>query len=84
MMQVMWCEAIHSAAPPSAATFIRQRARRELPEESPMAMFVFAALAVIALTIAWATVAVALRQSPQEQVTMVGAGPETSGDADAQ
>jgi hypothetical protein len=42
-----------------------------------MAMFVFAALTVIALTIAWATVAIALRQPPQEQVTMVEAGPET-------
>jgi hypothetical protein len=42
-----------------------------------MAMFVFAALTVIALTIAGATVAVALRQSPQQQVTMAEAGQET-------
>ena len=41
-----------------------------------MAMFVFAALTVIALTIAWAAMAVALRQSPQQQVTMVEAGQE--------
>ena len=42
-----------------------------------MAMFGFAALTVIALTIAWATVAVALRQSQQQQVKMVEAGQET-------
>jgi hypothetical protein len=35
-----------------------------------MTSFVFAALTAIALTIGWATVAVALRQSAQEQVTM--------------
>jgi hypothetical protein len=42
-----------------------------------MTMFVFAALTIIAFAIASATVAVALRQSPQEQVTMVDDGPET-------
>jgi hypothetical protein len=42
-----------------------------------MTMFVFAALTVVALAIAWGTVAVALRQSPQEQVAMeeTGAAP---------
>jgi hypothetical protein len=35
-----------------------------------MAMFVFAALIAFAIAIAWGTVAVALRQSPPEQVTM--------------
>jgi hypothetical protein len=40
-------------------------------------IFVFAALTAIALTIAWATVAVALRQSSQEQVTMEETGPES-------
>ena len=35
-----------------------------------MTMFVFVALIVIALVIAGASVAVALRQPPQEQVTM--------------
>jgi hypothetical protein len=35
-----------------------------------MAMFVFAALIVLAIAVAWGTVAVALRQSPPEQVTM--------------
>jgi hypothetical protein len=35
-----------------------------------MAMFVFAALIVLAIAIAWGSVAVALRQSPAEQVTM--------------
>jgi hypothetical protein len=35
-----------------------------------MTMFVFAALTVVALAIAWGTVAVALRQSPQEKVAM--------------
>jgi hypothetical protein len=41
-----------------------------------MTMFVFVALIVIALVIAGASVAVALRQPPQEQVTMEEAGPE--------
>jgi hypothetical protein len=44
-----------------------------------MTMFIFAALTAIALTIAWATVAVALRQSPQEQVTTKETGPESAG-----
>jgi hypothetical protein len=35
-----------------------------------MTMFVLAALTVIAFAIAWGTVAVALRQSPREQLTM--------------
>jgi hypothetical protein len=42
-----------------------------------MTMFDFAGLTVIALAIAWGTVAAALRQSPQEQVTMEEAGPES-------
>jgi hypothetical protein len=35
-----------------------------------MTMFVFAALTVVALVVAWGTVAVALRQSPQEQAAL--------------
>jgi hypothetical protein len=35
-----------------------------------MTMFVFAALTVVALVIAWGTVAVALRQSPQDQIAI--------------
>jgi hypothetical protein len=42
-----------------------------------MTMFVFAALTVIALAMAGATVAVALRQSPPEQATMKEAGLES-------
>ena len=42
-----------------------------------MTMFVFAALIVTAVIgITWATTAVALRQSHQEQVTMEENGPE--------
>ena len=42
-----------------------------------MTMFVFAALIVTAvIAIFWGTLAVALRQSPQEQVTMEETGPE--------
>jgi hypothetical protein len=42
-----------------------------------MTIFVFAALIVIALAIIWGITAAALRQSPQEQVTMeeTGAAP---------
>ena len=39
-----------------------------------MTMFVFAALTVAALAIAWGTVAVALRQSPQEKVALEETG----------
>jgi hypothetical protein len=42
-----------------------------------MTMFIFAALITIALAISWATVAAALRQSPQEQVTVEDAGRES-------
>jgi hypothetical protein len=42
-----------------------------------MTMCVFAGLTVIALAIAWGTVAAALRQSPQEQVMMEETGPES-------
>jgi hypothetical protein len=45
-MKVIWCEALHSAASPSAALSVRQRARQKLTEESPMTLFVFAALTV--------------------------------------
>lgn len=42
-----------------------------------MALFIFAALAVTAVTaIVWGTAAVALRQSQQEQLTMEEAAPE--------
>jgi hypothetical protein len=42
-----------------------------------MTMCVFAGLTVIALAIAWGTVAAALWQSQQEQVAIEEAGPET-------
>jgi hypothetical protein len=43
-----------------------------------MAPLVFAALIVtVALAIAWGNVAVALRQSPQEELAMEEAGPES-------
>jgi hypothetical protein len=42
-----------------------------------MTMLVFAAVTAIALAIGWATVAVALRQSPQGQVTVDEAGPDS-------
>jgi hypothetical protein len=43
-----------------------------------MAPLVFAALIVtVALAISWGTAAVALRQSPQEEVVMEEAGPES-------
>jgi hypothetical protein len=56
-----WCEALHSAAPPSAAISACQRAWQALTEESPMTMFVFAALTVTAVI--WAITA---PQSPQD------------------
>jgi hypothetical protein len=42
-----------------------------------MTMFVFAALTVIILAIAWGTTAAALRQSPQGQVTLEETGLES-------
>jgi hypothetical protein len=42
-----------------------------------MTLFVFAALTALAIAIAWATVAVASWQSPQDQVTVEDAGPES-------
>jgi hypothetical protein len=57
---VSWCEALHSAALPSAAISVCQRAR-QLTEENPMTMFVFAALTVTAVI--WAITA---PQSPQD------------------
>ena len=42
-----------------------------------MTMFVFAALTAIAFAIGWATVAVASRQSPQEQGTVEEGRPES-------
>jgi hypothetical protein len=42
-----------------------------------MTLLVFAALTVIALAIAWATAAIASRQSPQEQVSMEETGAES-------
>jgi hypothetical protein len=42
-----------------------------------MPMFVFAALSALAIAIAWATVAVASWQAPQDQVTVQEAGPES-------
>ncbi len=42
-----------------------------------MTMLVFVALTVIAVALAWGTVAVALRQPPQEQATMEKTGVES-------
>src|ERR1700722_20856327 len=53
-------------------------ARQELRGEDPlMTMIVFAALTGVALAISWGTVAAALRQSQQGQVSMDEATPES-------
>jgi hypothetical protein len=61
MMKVIMVRSLHSALPPTAAIFIRQRARQKLTEESPMMMFVFAAVTVTA-----AISAITTPQPPQD------------------
>jgi hypothetical protein len=60
-MKVIMVRSFHSAPPPTAAISIRQRARQKLTEESPMMMFVFAAVIVTA-----AISAITAPQPPQD------------------
>jgi hypothetical protein len=61
MMKVIMVRSLHSAPPPTAAISIRQRERQKLTEESPMMMFVFAAVTVTA-----AISAITTPQPPQD------------------